>query len=375
MKPATFSWGDCGGVCADSELVAFVDESGNTGGNYLDPAQPYYVTAGWLLRQNDAMQARMAVSQALAATSMRELKGSQMMKARRGREAALPLVLTLLGFCTPVLVVIEKRFGLCSRVVEEFFYYPGGPFFGNRPDRDTSRELVTVVASLPPPVLFSANSYMAAPSSEAARGFSAALDAALRDANEVGLAGLVRGSANAPAQWWNRGALSRRSLSPNVTGFTTLLQMLEILGLECGQQISLMHDELPQLQDVYEFYQEYAATLDQSRSVGFFEQAGCPGRVDHVVGPSFASSREEPLIQAADVLCAVTTSFLTQLARAPKTFTKETAQLAVLLLWGFVEPDLRRYFTFIGLHTSGMRFGQILVDKLTEMRSVDDGAA
>jgi hypothetical protein len=34
----------------------------------------------------------------------------------------------------------------------------------------------------------------------------------------------------------------------------------------------------------------------------------------------------------------------------------------LLALWGFVEPELRVYFKFIGLHESGMRFGQRLVD-------------
>ncbi|WP_440604609.1 DUF3800 domain-containing protein [Bacillus sp. GB_SG_008] len=30
----------------------YCDESGNSGGNYLDPQQPFYILAGWFVERN-----------------------------------------------------------------------------------------------------------------------------------------------------------------------------------------------------------------------------------------------------------------------------------------------------------------------------------
>jgi hypothetical protein len=81
----------------------------------------------------------------------------------------------------------------------------------------------------------------------------------------------------------------------------------------------------------------------------------------------------EPLVQAADVLCGVSTAFLAQLARFPRQLPTDAKQLVLLLLGAFFEPDLRKYFMFIGLDASGMRFGQTLIDIQNTMRPEDWG--
>jgi len=361
-KPTVFSWAGTGGVTADSDLVFYADESGNTGSNHLDAAQPYYVTAGWLMQRTDAAKANSLVRRTLSETSMTELKGTQMMKTTLGRNAVLKLVPSLMAFCTPVMVAIEKTFALGARLLEDFVFYPGGPFFPHRPARAQAREMIAVLSSLPSSVLSAANRYVSDPSPETARICSTALGQALSEVNEEKLAKYTHEAAVAPTAWWNRSDILVRSLSPNVMAYNTLLQMLEILGLECNQSITLVHDELKSLQHVYEFYSDYAAQADLRLSSEFFEQIGIPGRVAHVRPPEFPSSKSELMIQAADVLCAVGTTFMTQLERSPQNFSSEYRELAVLVLWGFVEPDLHRYFTYIGSHDSGFRFGQTLVD-------------
>jgi len=43
-------------------------------------------------------------------------------------------------------------------------------------------------------------------------------------------------------------------------------------------------------------------------------------------------------------------------------FPEERRILAIMLLWGFVEPDLRRYYRFVGSEAVGMGFGPKLPD-------------
>lgn len=364
--PKVFSWSGSGGVTADSPLAFYADESGNTGANHLDAAQPFYVTGGWLIRQSDVPLAEAFIAGVLASTDLRELKGSQLLKTTRGRKAANELVPRLLGFCTPILVIIEKTFALGARIFDDFVMYPSGPFFPNLPDREVGRRLTTILAMLPRPTLACANDYLSERSPERVAECATLLERSLIVAGHEELAEVVRKSSVAPAAWWTRGEIQEKSISPNVTGYTTLLQMLEILGLECGQKISLVHDEFHQLAHVYEFYQSYAARADLSQSAAFFEQAGCPGRIAHVSSPKFEKSHAEPMIQAADVLCGIATSFLSRDRDALASAGDGFRDLALLSLWGFVEPDLSRYFTFVGLAESGMRFGQSLVDLFSE---------
>lgn len=363
---AVFSWCGSGGVRADSDLVFYVDEAGNTGINHLDTAQPYYVTGGWLTRPADEAQFKRLVSEACATMNMSELKGSQMLKTTVGMRAAYALILNLLSFATPISIVIEKKFALRIRLVEDFVMHPAGPFFGNGlPPRAVGRGFVETLSILSDSDLLLANQYIRQPSPELARKCASALEAAMIDAGQRDLAGVIRGSIASPERWWTPDEIRKRSLAPNVLAFNTLLQSLELLGIECGRTITVVHDELPSLQAVYEFYQDYATNRDLAYKQ-MFKEAGCPGRLSHVSAPAFRNSKTEPAIQAADLLCGATTALLGSLADWKDEFPEERRMLAIILLWGFVEPDLRRYYRFIGSEAVGMGFGQKLVDLFGE---------
>src|SRR5436190_10614201 len=162
--PITLSWHDAGGVVADSPLVFFADESGSTGTNHLDPLQQRYVTAGWLLRLSDVPRAETATARALASTDLAELKGSKLTKTTSGVRQALALISDLFEFCTPLLIILDKRYALCTRATEMFLLYPGNPLGGGpHPDREVSRSYASALYALPDEVLLLLNSYMNRP--------------------------------------------------------------------------------------------------------------------------------------------------------------------------------------------------------------------
>jgi len=357
------SWSGHGGVVADDDLVFYVDECGNTGARHTDDFQPFYVTAGWLLRKVDVERACSVVARCAADTGMLELKGSRMLKTTRGTRAAFHLIRELLAFCTPIFVIIEKRYALCVRIFEHFLTHPASGFFADkRSEKAIAQQHLAALSELPKAVLVQADEYMQHPSPEKAAQYVCGLKSALIDAGHVELAAAADRAPFAPAWWWKLDEVRARSLSPNVLGFTTLLQALELLGIESNRNIALVHDELRQFQHVYAFYQDFASRMEVSHAQAIFERSGAPGRVVHVQPPRFAQSNSEPLIQSADVICGAASSLLRHMQRPQETLLPERRDLAILLLWGFVEPDLRRYFLFIGSGASGFAFGQRLVD-------------
>src|SRR5262245_8864346 len=67
--------------------VAFVDEAGNTGTNYLDDDQPFFLLACWIFRESKVDGARAAIAELLKPqqTNQAERKASQLVQTRAGR--------------------------------------------------------------------------------------------------------------------------------------------------------------------------------------------------------------------------------------------------------------------------------------------------
>jgi hypothetical protein len=94
----------------------FVDEAGNTGTNFLDEDQRWYVLAGLAVSGKDVAGARSRVDALRAAVGAKELKGSALLARREGREQVREL-LRIVGSsgCLPFFAVLEKRFNLAGR--------------------------------------------------------------------------------------------------------------------------------------------------------------------------------------------------------------------------------------------------------------------
>ncbi|MCP3167058.1 DUF3800 domain-containing protein [Myxococcus qinghaiensis] len=101
-------------------LTAFLDESGNTGANYLDPQQPVHVLAGWLVREPNMVGFARVVEKVREAMEMPELKGGRMLTTTKGRRQMLHLLKEARSFALPIFSIWEKRFCAALRVVETF---------------------------------------------------------------------------------------------------------------------------------------------------------------------------------------------------------------------------------------------------------------
>jgi hypothetical protein len=103
----------------------YLDESGNSGRNYLAFQQPYYLLSGWAVDDAKAAACRdeiVAWEAPFRKRGMKEPKASTILQRPDGPEQVLALMSSLLEKgAIPTCCVFEKRFGVCMNVSEAFF--------------------------------------------------------------------------------------------------------------------------------------------------------------------------------------------------------------------------------------------------------------
>lgn len=246
---------------------AFLDESGNSGRNYLDFAQPFYVLGGWAVAADkvDSCRRQLARWEAQLATRGGEVKAASVLKRKDGLSRSLELLEALVDAgAVPTCCVFEKRFGISMNLTETFF--PGEPVTSSGrlpiPDarsRSATAEILYRVISDELLIRFARAIY-----DRDIDAFAEVRDE-LRD--ELLAAGAVLPAAQIAsvpvdllADFPFAGSNAVNSI--NATVFHSQLMLLEHLcRLRSRGSWELFHDEIPSFEEVLRF------TLDQSAAL------------------------------------------------------------------------------------------------------------
>ena len=103
------------------EFTLYCDEAGNTGTNYLDPAQPVHVIAGWLVPRKHEQAWLTDLAALSAEQSASELHGLKLLRTGKGCKLATKILEAgLRNACLPTSLVAFKGHCLALRVVETF---------------------------------------------------------------------------------------------------------------------------------------------------------------------------------------------------------------------------------------------------------------
>ena len=101
----------------------YCDESGNSGPNYLDQGQPFYVLGGWLVPEDRVVDVNVAIDQFRQKhfPQLQELKTSSILRNDRTKRAGAELF-RILGqlHCVPLYLIAEKRYCVAGKIVETF---------------------------------------------------------------------------------------------------------------------------------------------------------------------------------------------------------------------------------------------------------------
>lgn len=86
----------------------YFDEYGNTGNNYLDPNQRYFILAGWIIPEAIMETLNNDLKSAISNynRNLKELKGKKLLESHSGRSFMVAIVLNLIQCgCKPIVSI------------------------------------------------------------------------------------------------------------------------------------------------------------------------------------------------------------------------------------------------------------------------------
>ena len=308
-----------------STHTLFCDETGSTGSNFLDPAQPVFAEGGWVVsheRQPKAMAAVWEIESRYK-FKLKELKGARLLRRPNGLTMMRQVCQAMAKFATPYLYVVEKRYAVCAKIVETFLdskYNPNVPNSAAWNPEERQRDA---------DIFYEHGEHLIDEFAEAYREKNAGLVrrnaqrwiVSLNTHGLHDLAGRVAGvlprieeeiiddSTNIDADQTPPGIDS--------LNFPTIAQVFQFVEQQCPFPCDIVHDQNEEFEPIYKYFFDRFSqarpallTMKDGRSMRFgFRNA---------LSLSFANSTEHPLIRAADYALAGTRKFIElALADAP----------------------------------------------------------
>ena len=111
------------------DVTFFVDESGNTGTDWLNKDQPFFVYGGWLIPNENIDNVNIYLNEFIKKEQSGELKSNKILKRNDGLKIFDEIFNTLLYdfSALPVFAVVDKEFMVSAKIVETFFDYAYNP--------------------------------------------------------------------------------------------------------------------------------------------------------------------------------------------------------------------------------------------------------
>lgn len=292
--------------------TVFCDESGNTGPNYLDETQPFYILGGWLVPDSRIIEVSVAVDQFRIDNfgQRDELKATAVLRNERTKMLCAELFRALFDLdCAPMFVVAEKKYCIAAKVIETFI----DPVFNDAVrnpftlDVTTKQEIAnTLLEVLPNSAI---EQFAEAYREPTARDLSEALYKVVETLEShvsPELAELVGGCkayieeiAEIEAAITPLGDVAGALNTPSLVTFLMLVENLGRLGLQ--HPIQVVHDQQHAYGTVYEYIYELHKGLPglflklPHSEVGY-------ANLEHVASFSLCDSKLSTPVQAADLL-------------------------------------------------------------------------
>lgn len=322
---------------------AYCDEAGSTGANLVDQDQPLLLVGGWLVNDGFLPLAQEIVTQRIdpSGQSDDELHGVDLLRTEAGTQAIIDLVGHLLRLhCGPMCQIIEKRFLLAGTVYETFLDPDVNPLISDAfvSMWQGKHQLGEKIYALPDKLLH-----------EFAEAFDSLdrtlllsslrnLTIALSLRMDFKLADLMLGSLDRIDLLIEKHKTgrtkfhSKRLNAPNVASFHMFFHSLEDIGRAAGiPRLTLVHDDNQEFRKLFRMiFEEYR---DDQRKDSF--RGGPWSTIFHgfesVKVLRFANSKNEPMLQAADVLVSALYRYTANLYKGVRN-TPALAELASLFL-------------------------------------------
>lgn len=109
-------------------MLLYFDESGNTGSNWLDKQQPYFVYGGWLMLDSKKELAVQLLAKSFSDSKATELKSKKIWNKKRNQ-----LIEFINGMINevkaiPSFGIVDKKYMVAAKIIETFFDCAYNPF-------------------------------------------------------------------------------------------------------------------------------------------------------------------------------------------------------------------------------------------------------
>lgn len=323
--------------------ILFCDETGNTGSHFIDKNQPLYGEGGWFVSKQDAQRASQKVIELekRAGFGSSEKKGSELIRLPEG-QAFVYEVCKVLGQtrCIPFVYVVEKRYFVCSKLVETFF----DPLYNSAiPTSDTwNPEKRQSDAEM----FYSFSDLLIDEFAQAYRAKNGALVKAnaekwiveLTRANRVDDAARIKSCLNG-IEYALRGEAEANKSADMPAGLDSLnlpsvYQVFQFIECHSPYKCDIVHDQTLSFEPVYShifnLYKQaprvVVRMLDGREQVSGFENC---------CSLAYADSKSEPLIRASDYLLSGVARFI-RLSIAGQPIPSDVTRIAFAGLGSFL---------------------------------------
>lgn len=301
----------------------YCDESGNSGGNFLDSQQPVYVLAGWSIDKNKRFLADKIIQRFHEKyyPDKPELKGSEILKSNEGQIRTNELFdeLGKLG-CNPLFVIAEKRYCVAGKIVEAFFDSENNnrvhPSFSWM--NDMKKEITEIIYKVSVQSIEKYATMHKNASIENVKDLQLTVMNELMNSGHQNLAYVVEGSSDYIENilWeedFSKTAMPKKALhSLNLPIFVSFIQLAEKANRTKGNKARMFHDETKQFED------SYAEVFNLFKNAPSFEtvlENGMTilGGFRSIKSLRLMNSVNTPMVQAADLLASFINKYATNI--------------------------------------------------------------
>ena len=330
------------------KYITFIDEAGNTGDNLLDLQQPLFVLGAVSVlqtKQAEAEKVRKTLFLSVKEKEETEIKATKWYKSPKKRKAMATLLLELKRLDAQYhIVVVEKRFMIAGWAVNTFFDYANvgsddmsfvndadkRKFTADYYEQNCSDEDLTIVAQ--------------ALQNPTRKAYLSAIDALRRNVPEKSCIDILNCAERNVDELLDVETIPSKMFSesvfhsPNLTGFSTLCNMIAKMCLDEQSETKIIFDECPLCNEAF------------PKLFGIFEKVNQDIQIpslpniytwkNRILSVQKGKGQLEPLLQAADVLATSTDKVLQKCQKDDMSFNDYECSVLLLLAIIFGEDHL-----------------------------------
>jgi hypothetical protein len=344
----------CGSIYQESwasggKNFIFCDESGNTGTNWIDPEQPFYVIAGFHVQYSALDQIYQIEKFAKQMNVTGELKGSKLSRNKENLKHFAALIETLgKENILPYFYYVEKKCAVAAKVIEAFLDNQLNTRVDYTLDyqRTVKKQYAQHIYDLPDAVLKKFfNGYFYDSVDETMEVLSEMIQ--LLKVSDAPLAYRMAGCQPQVESWlvdefrFNNSKEGKVLKSLSYPFFNTLMIENEKNYRHLGQPAKIVHDDLKTKDSLLEIF--HRANIGRSTPIYLDDGYELPIGLKYIQDVTFVNSNENRWIQISDMLASTVNRILKSILEE-KPLDREMQTLFNLLFsLAFVNPPTLVY--------------------------------